>query len=108
MLVAVQFDRRIIPEGIVRQKDIGSPMTWTSIPARRKCMVVASPCGPAPTTATSTAGMLFSFEKGGLAVTGRMAGGDALAPLGSCEPAAPRHSPDAVAAQDDRDRSAQD
>src|SRR4051795_11612522 len=64
MHVADQLDRSSIPRGMVRQKAIGSPRTWVSIPARRRWAVTASPCGPAPITATAVSVMSSPGETG--------------------------------------------
>src|SRR3954451_6205016 len=53
MFEALQLDRRVIPRGMVRQKDIGGPNTWFCTPLRLRCTPADRPCGPAPTTATS-------------------------------------------------------
>src|SRR5882724_6309923 len=59
MCVAVQLDRRNIPAGIWRQKDMGSPNTRTSKPLiARKCAAADRAYGPAPTIATSHAVMV--------------------------------------------------
>src|SRR6266853_4642958 len=63
MCVAVQLDRRNIPAGIWRQKDMGSPNTRTSKPLiARKCAAADRAYGPAPTIATSHAVMVVSLE----------------------------------------------
>src|SRR5882724_2352756 len=63
MCVAVQLDRRNIPAGIWRQKDMGSPNTRTSKPSiARKCAAADRAYGPAPTIATSHAVMVVSLE----------------------------------------------
>src|SRR5919198_5382487 len=58
MFVAPQFERRSIPGGMERQKDIGEPNTAAEIPARCSWTEAARPDGPAPRITTFASGLV--------------------------------------------------